>query len=408
MKKIFGFLVLCFVCLAGYCGTNNTSTKTSIDKNGNTTQTTTTSSIGVSEVQKSAPLQTKLDAIYASVKNYSAYDFMIGSKPFYLGKMIRNRCLVIFCALMILGLGIKILPVMYSPDKELDSMFWVKPVLLAGFLGLYPTVMGMVDKLMGYISFRDYQETQMAVTKQVTEVQHVYNAAGEMKEGEGYYSVSEEYTPYSQAEMNDHNALVDKKTYYLERINDLQTKQAIDKALDANDEAALAQYQDAMLVAQKRMENESLGVRIVHAIVVWLCDKISAIVRIFQTVLLCILYVGGPIAICLEIIPPLKGSLKKWFGIYVHTCMFTPVMYVIDCVTLKLYACQLDGGMGSFLAVIFQISMLVMYISVGKCVGYFVSAEGAGMGDLAKGVMKPAALGGAAVGMAAGAAKGKK
>ena len=408
MKRIVGLLVLCLLCFGGFSGTKNSSTTSSVDGKGNKTVNTTTSSIAISEVQKSAPLQTKLDAIYASVRDYGSYDFMIGSKPFYLGRMIRNRCLVIFCALMILGLGIKILPVMYSPDKELDSMFWVKPVLLAGFLGLYPSVMGMVDKIMGYISFRDYQETEMAVTKQVTECNHVYNAAGELQENESYYSVIDENVSYSQSEMNDHNALVDQRTYYLERINDLQTKMAMDKALSENDENALEQYRDAYLIAEKRMENESLGVRIVHAIVVWVCDKISAIVRIFQTVLLCILFVGGPIAICLEIIPPLKGSLKKWFGIYVHTCMFTPVMYVIDTVTLKLYACQLDGGMGSFLAVIFQISMLVMYISVGKCVGYFVSAEGAGMGDMAKGIMKPVALAGAGAGMVAGAASGKK
>lgn len=405
MKKIFGLLVLFFLCFEGFSVFAETTIKTSTDKNGNKTEKIKTTSVAISEVQKSAPLQTKLDAIYASVKNYSACDFMIGSKPFYLGRIIRNRCLVIFCALMILGLGIKILPVMYSPDKELDSMFWVKPVLLAGFLGLYPTIMGMVDKLMGYISFRDYQETEMAVTKQISKVQNVYNAAGqwESMSGESF----ERNSSYSQAEMNDHYALKNKKTFYQEKIDELQTKQAIDKALDANDEKALAQYQDAMLVAQKRMENESLGVRIVHAIVVWLCDKISAIVRIFQTVLLCILFVGGPIAICLEIIPPMKGSLKKWFGMYIHTCMFTPVMYVIDTVTLKLYACQLDGGMGSFLAVIFQISMLVMYISVGKCVSYFVSAEGAGMGDLAKGFMKPAAIAAAGGGIVAGAAKGK-
>ncbi len=399
MRKILFFLGFIFLNNLSVFAQSATGTAAYM---ASTWQSKPKTSTEIEQVAKEAPLQTKLDAIYANVRDYSKNDITIGQKGYCFGKIIRNRCLVVFCALMILGLGIKILPVMYSPDKELDSLFWVKPVLLAGFLGLYPQIMGMVEGLMRYLSFKDYAEIQMAVTKQVATCNNIYNYVDNASVS------STEF--YSTPDMASHGSLQAQVEFAQEQIAKQKEDMEIQQAIDSNNKMSkekIEALQKAAAKAQAQLDNESFGVKIVHDIVVWICEKISSIVRIFQTVLLSILFLGGPIAICLEAIPTFKGSLKKWFGMYVHTHLFTPVMYVIDAVTLKLYICQLDGGMGAFLAIIFQISMLVMYIMVGKCVSYFVSAEGAGMGDLAKGLAKPVAGAAAAGGIAVGFAKKK-
>lgn len=329
-------------------------------------------------VSADKPLQAKLDVVYENVKDYDTPDFTIGSTEIRLGKMIKSRCMTLMCALMLLYFGIKVLPVMYSPDKELDANFWIKPILLTLFMSCYCPCMNFVDNVMSYLSFKDMTKEFMAVTNTLQQLNEINNA-------DMYLS--------SAVEKNDEQqnlksgTVTEQEVAEAERQFNKQTQ--LQEAINAVENGTATEEQKKLVDAQgQEAQNKSLGVRIFRAIVGWLSGMVATIARMYQTIMLCVLFVGGPIAIMLEILPPFKGTLPKWFGMYVHTQMWTPVFFIIDTVSTKLYTSSPSGFAGSLLGISFQIVMLVMYMYVGKLAGYFVKAQGADAGSIRGGVAK--------------------
>lgn len=331
-----------------------------------------------------APLQEKLDRVYDAVKDYNKADITIGNKEIKVGKLIKDRCLILLGAFLLIYFGIKVLPVMYSPDKELDSMFWVKPVFLALLISCYSPCMSFVDYCMKYLSFRDMTKNCMAATKAVQEQVKLTEITEMMMQKQDHTSTGGFFSQYSMLSTSNGNFVSSSDVNKAQ--HEFQKKEEVDKAIEKlNDGNATEDDEKLIDQAVEEEKNDSLGVKIVKAIVSWIGDIIAIIARVYQTVVLCVLYLGGPIAIMLEVLPPFKGSLKKWFGMYVHTCMWTPVFFVIDVVSLKLYNSAPSGFAGSMMAVSFQIVMVVLYAYVGKITGYFVEAASAGAGDLHQG-----------------------
>ncbi len=371
-------------------------------------------------------LPERLEAVYETIKDYKSPDYSVptkeGLKETCLGRVILNRCIVIFAALLILYLGLKILPVMYSPDKELDSMFWVKPVLIALVLATYSTSMGFVDKIMGYLSFKDYTSTNVSVVKVLSTT---YEPAWYWR-----YNVSARVLDWIISNKkgekagfrSDMDSKIDMDTTTIGNIidgtfgdwNATQTeyeKQAEVRALIQSggklDEEVVEKIQQEVYNMNNgftKDKDRSRIIQAVHDILSWFMKIVTSLMRVIQISVLSVLFVGGPIAFVCEMVPGLEGSVKKWFGIYIRTHLLTPIIFLMDVVRFSLM--QENMSNGAFLFFCFTVCMIVLYLKLEKISGYFISAEGSGVDSIAKGTTAVAVAGGAVAGAGALAVAG--
>lgn len=361
----------------------------------------------------------RLEAVYNSVKDYSKEDYSVptseGVIKVNLGRIILRRCIIIFAALMILFLGLKIIPVMYSPDKELDSKFWIKPVLLALFLATYAPCMGFVDKVMRYLSFKDYTETNVAVVRDVTTV---YEPRAFWK----YTPIANLFVAGGAAIHNsnvEEERIVDTISYgdfiagnveFQEIRNSYMEEMVRKEKLESGEQLSEEEF-DALEQEGYDIANGVGGgpitkiiMNCINDIVVFLVRILTNLIRVVQTSVLCVLFVGGPVAVVCEVIPGLEGSVKKWFGIFVRTHLITPIIFVMDVVRYHLM--QANMASGAFLYLCFSLCLIVLYFKLEKITGYFTNAEGAGVDSLAKATGVVTVAGAAVVGAGAVAVTG--
>lgn len=339
----------------------------------------------------------RLEAVYNSVKDYSKEDYAVptseGVIKVNLGRIILRRCIVVFAALMILFLGLKIIPVMYSPDKELDSKFWIKPTLLALFLATYAPCMGFVDKVMRYLSFKDYTETNVAVVKDVTTVY----------EPRAFWRCVPIANLFVEGGAAIHNAnveeerIVDTISYgdfiagdvmFQMQQNSYMEEMARKEKLESGEQLSEEEFNSLEEKGYDIVNGVDGGpvtkliMNCINDIVVFLVRILTNLIRVVQTSVLCLLFVGGPVAVVCEMVPGLEGSVKKWFGVFVRTHLITPIIFVMDVVRYHLM--QANMASGAFLYLCFSLCLIVLYFKLEKITGYFISAEGAGVDSLAK------------------------
>lgn len=340
----------------------------------------------------------RLEAVYNSVKDYSKEDYAVptseGVIKVNLGRIILRRCIVIFAALMILFLGLKIIPVMYSPDKELDPKFWIKPALLALFLATYAPCMGFVDKVMRYLSFKDYTETNVAVVRDVTTVYEprafwrCVPIAGLLVEGgaaaHNAFNMEEERIIDTISYGDFIAGNVDLQEIQNSYMEELARKEKLESGEQLSEEEFKALEEEGYDIASGVDGGPitKIVMNCINDIVVFLVRILTNLIRVVQTSVLCVLFIGGPVAVVCEMIPGLEGSVKKWFGVFVRTHLITPIIFVMDVVRYHLM--QANMASGAFLYLCFSLCLIVLYFKLEKITGYFISAEGAGVDSLAK------------------------
>ena len=362
----------------------------------------------------------RLEAVYNSVKDYSTEDYAVptsdGVIKVNLGRVILRRCIVIFAALIILFLGLKIIPVMYSPDKELDSKFWIKPVLLALFLATYAPCMGFVDKVMRYLSFKDYTETNVAVVKDVTTVYEprafwrCVPIAGLLVEGgaaaHNAYNkdVDRVVDTISYGDFIAGN--VDLEAIQNSYMEELARKDKVESGEELSEDEFNNLEQEGYDIASGVDGGPvtRLVMNCINDIVVFLVRILTNLIRVVQTSVLCLLFIGGPVAVVCEMIPGLEGSVKKWFGVFVRTHLITPIIFVMDVVRYHLMQANMSSG--AFLYLSFSLCLIVLYFRLEKIAGYFISSEAAGVDSMAKATGAVAVAGAAVVGAGAVAVTG--
>lgn len=359
--------------------------------------------------KKSLPEQ--LRAIYESTKDYSKPDYTISTGgSVNLGKSIWSRCLIIFGCFILIYLAVKVLPVMYSPDKELDSKFWVKPALLALFLACYPQFMGFTDKCMQYLSFADQTSQNIQIVRETNTKMTRKWWANTMKYKEPeYVTTSYDTVTYDLSSLIRGTISLDKE------IGELQEYEEMMETVRSGEPLSKEQQEKATSWWACHKIGDLIP-NILDHLFAWAAEIIIVVIRILQMCLLCVLFIGGPIAIMMEILPPFKGSLKKWFMTYVKVHMLTPIIFIIDCTHYLLtQALGTDTIAGSVLSVVISVVLFVLYTKVEMIAGYFMEGGDIGIEPMAKtsvaiagaGAMATAAVGGLTAGGVGVAAAGK-
>ena len=353
----------------------------------------------VSSSKTDNTLPTQLKNVYESVKSDSP-DFSLSSgSSVSMSKMVRNRCIAIYAALLLILIGKKVLPVMYSPDKELDPKFWIKPVLLALFLSCYHPMMNFVDKVMDYISFSDFTSSNIRVVKKTTAEMSakwwVNPLANLVKPNP---TVSVDTTDFNMMDLI--RGTVDLET----EMHEMDTMQILMNSIGSGE----LPDDKCMKKIEKWWASWNISEfipNLLNSLLVWLAEIIVVVIRVLQCCLLCVLYIGGPIAVCCELL--FKGSLHEWFLKYVKVHLMTPVIFIIDCTNFMLQqAMGADDFRAAFGTVIVSIVMFVMYTRIEQVAGYFMEGGDVGATDMAKAAVTTAAVAGAGTAVAGGAVVG--
>lgn len=332
--------------------------------------------LSASEAQAAKDIITTMNEVYTQVKDYSTPEINIGDKTIELlsgnesiGTLIKNRCIVMMAIALIIYIASKVIPVLINPNQQLEKNFWVKPVLLALFLSTYNTSMGIVDNLVRYISFESYRK-EMRSSKQT--LQNQINMIGDE---------TAEIDTYLRQEIDDELSGVtptQAAVYNIGGIEELVNEEAERMTIEEKIATGVATKEEKKQQQQYITEQQenSIGAKIATQVTLWLGDKIMIVMIVIQTIILSVLFLGGPIAIVMEIVPIFQGTLSKWFGMYIYVHMMTPIFYIIDSVSIKLHEVVGGTGAGTFLLIIFQLVMISMYIMAGKIAGYFIQIKG--------------------------------
>jgi hypothetical protein len=319
-----------------------------------------------------------LDKVYDDICDYSTVEFpSIFNKS--IGNIIRSRMMYIIAILLLISISFEALKVLGNPNEDFSKYMFLKPIFLVLFVTFYPFTMGIVNSLAEIATFKDISEKTVVVTRK------------NIESSKKNYTVA--YMPGCDFAITDYDDLGKYKIEYTEtevalmrvlRDNELYSQheltQNIIKAKKEGRELSDDEKSEILSNAEERLEGTRV-VRGFQSFTYWASDKVSLVMRIIQTVILSMLFIGGPIAIAMEII--FKGSLKKWFGIFIHTHLWTPVIFVIDMVALlinKSLNSYDAGGAATVITLVVQVVIIALYIIVAKMASNFIqSQEGGGV-----------------------------
>lgn len=329
------------------------------------------------------------EEVYNTFKDYSKPDLIINGEGISIGKLIKNRCVLLFAIVVIIYLGIHIIKVLYNPEGELDKQLFVKPILLALFITLYNPMMNIADNLMYYISFRSFTKQNIQIVKETQEKQD-YAMSSMMAAGVSampYYNPRNKNTdPITRTERK--TATIAEILNGESNIDELQEEYIELLKAKSKIENGEAEEKDNMKILShnlKQKSNSDAGTW-VSDIIAWLSARICTIIRMMQTAMLSILFIGGPIAIVFEMIPIFKGSLSKWFGIYITTHLMTPIIFILDTARYIIFhSIDIENGATRTLTTLgISIAFLIVYIGVEKITSYFIQSAGGRIGQAAQ------------------------
>lgn len=322
-----------------------------------------------------------LDNVYDEVCSYDKKKNQIKILDVPVGLVILRRIRLLIALALLISIAFKVIKVISNPKEEFDRWLFFKPALLMLFIFFYPQVMGIVNAGMELLTFRDYANKSLTITYLNQKWSTVDAISG------GGFSSAEEY----EQAIYDSRSITEE--YYTEEtstiisaIQDEQVLEDLDFALkvkDARRKGKKLSQEDMQKVEQKVEEEykRNLAIKTIKIIAFWISEKITLIMRIIQVILLCVLFIGGPIAIFMEVLFP--GSLKKWMSIFIHTHLWTPVLFILDlthAMLNKAFADYDDFGGTTTIIIVMQVVIIAMYLIIAKVASNFIqSQEGGGV-----------------------------